>query len=115
VARFYVDGLLRADIKTRYEVYASGITSGVLTVDEARTKEGLAPGNIEVSATPAAPPQAVPPRIPYLSNEVRCDGKVLKRQAGISAFTTCDKLLTRDGRPYVGTCPRCKKTYEGAA
>lgn len=43
-ARFNVEALQRADVRTRYETYASGITSGVLSVDEARAAEfaGLA-------------------------------------------------------------------------
>lgn len=52
VALYNVDQLLRADIKTRFEVYSSGITSGVLEVPEARAMEGLIPGS---SATAAAP------------------------------------------------------------
>lgn len=112
VARFYVDGLLRADIKTRFDVYASGITSGVMTVDEARTKEGLAPGNIEVSATPAAAPQAIPASIPMQerSAEIRCDGMTNKRRLGVSVLEPCHRLLSTTGS-FVGTCPRCKKAY----
>jgi hypothetical protein len=116
VARFYVDGLLRADVKTRYEVYASGITSGVLTVDEARTKEGLAPGNVELApvspAMPAATPASLP--IPRTAMEVRCDGRMVKRRAGIPSVESCHRLLTR-GEPFVGKCPRCGKLYPEAA
>jgi phage portal protein BeeE len=50
VARFNVEGLLRADIETRYRVYESGVTkSGVLTLEEARMMEGLEPGGIETA------------------------------------------------------------------
>ncbi len=113
VARFYVDGLLRADIKTRYEVYASGITSGVLTVDEARTKEGMAPGNVELASVPPAMPAATPGRIPDTRSamEVRCDGRMVKRRSGVPSVETCHRLLTR-GEPFVGKCPRCGKVYE---
>ena len=50
VARFNVDALQRADIGTRFDVYASGIASGVLTIDEAREAEfsvraGVSPPN----------------------------------------------------------------------
>ena len=123
VARFYVDGLLRADIKTRYEVYASGITSGVLTVDEARTKEGLAPGNVEVARVPPAMPQAVPSSLPMQersaevpmqqrSAEVQCTGMRLRSMsAGQSKrLVVCGKLLALEG-PFIGTCPRCRKVY----
>ena len=41
--RIEVDGLLRADIKTRMEAYAIGIQTGVLTRDEARALENRPP------------------------------------------------------------------------
>lgn len=36
-----VDSLLRGDIKTRYEAYASGVQNGLLTPNEVRRKENL--------------------------------------------------------------------------
>lgn len=39
--KFNVDGILRADIKTRYEAYRIGIQSGVLKPNEARAKEEM--------------------------------------------------------------------------
>ena len=41
--RFNTGALLRADTKTRYETHAIGITSGFLTIDEARSLEDLDP------------------------------------------------------------------------
>lgn len=41
--RFNVDGLLRADTKTRYEAHQIGLNAGFLTVDEVREIEGLGP------------------------------------------------------------------------
>jgi HK97 family phage portal protein len=41
--RANVDALQRADAKTRHEVYATAIASGVLTVNEARALEDLPP------------------------------------------------------------------------
>jgi HK97 family phage portal protein len=41
--RIEVDGLLRADIKTRMEAYQIGISTGVLTRDEARALENRPP------------------------------------------------------------------------
>lgn len=38
-----LDGLRRADTKTRYESYAVGLSNGFLTVDEVRTMEDLPP------------------------------------------------------------------------
>jgi HK97 family phage portal protein len=55
VARFNVEGLLRADIKSRFEVYQLGMAAGMLTADEARRMEGLAPGGIETAPVPANP------------------------------------------------------------
>ena len=52
-AKFKVEGLLRADTKTRYESYKVAIEAGFLTVDEVRAKEGLLP--LPASAKPAAP------------------------------------------------------------
>ena len=40
---FNVDGLLRGDLKTRMESYEIGTRSGLLSIDEARQKENLAP------------------------------------------------------------------------
>jgi HK97 family phage portal protein len=39
--RINFDSLLRADMSTRFGAYAVGITNGVLTVNEARAREGL--------------------------------------------------------------------------
>jgi len=41
--RFNFTQLLRSDSRTRYEVYTSGIAAGILTVNEVRRLEGLAP------------------------------------------------------------------------
>lgn len=43
-AKFAVDAYTRDDAKTRMETWGAGITSGVLTVDEARAAEPLATG-----------------------------------------------------------------------
>lgn len=65
-ARFNVEGLLRADIKTRFEVYEKAVT--VFGPEDggeyARIREGLSPGNIEMAPVPYAFPAAVPARIP---------------------------------------------------
>ena len=112
VARFNIDALLRADIKTRYEVYASGVGSGVLTPEEARTMEGLAPGDVENAPVPFAQPQAVPGRLPIQERtaQFRCDGKTLKKRMGTASLETCNRLLA-ESETFVGTCPRCKKNY----
>jgi HK97 family phage portal protein len=74
--RFNVDAILRADIKTRFEVYESGVAkSGVLSVEEARIMEGLAPGSVETAPVPFSPPAAMPPSLPnrLFGGEWRCD------------------------------------------
>jgi HK97 family phage portal protein len=112
VARFNTDSITLADIKTRYDVYGVGIDKGIISPEEAREFEGLAPGDVENAAVPFSPPTAIPTRLPIQSNrtvqtEFRCDGRRLRN--GI--LTTCGKLLTSDWR---GRCPRCKKEYEAA-
>jgi HK97 family phage portal protein len=52
------DQLLRSDAKTRFDIYASGITSGVLTVDEARQAENMKP--LPKPKAPPAPPPTDP-------------------------------------------------------
>lgn len=42
---FMVDGLLRGDVKTRHEAYASAITNGWMTRNEVREKESLNPAD----------------------------------------------------------------------
>ena len=47
-ARIDVSGLLRANIKARYEAYNLGRNAGFLTVNEIRAKEDLAPVDSEI-------------------------------------------------------------------
>jgi HK97 family phage portal protein len=114
-ARFYVEGVLRSDIKTRYEVYGMGIASGILTVEDAQRMENLIPGSIEVAPVPFAPPAAMPASLPTeRSMQVRCDGLVTKRRSGVPRLERCNRLLSEHGL-FVGTCPRCKKVYDAPA
>jgi HK97 family phage portal protein len=55
--KFNVDGVLRSDLKTRYEAHAIGIDSGFLTVDEVRQLEDRPP---LPETTPPMADQAVP-------------------------------------------------------
>ena len=64
IGRFNVEALLRADIRTRYDVYNVGIPLGVISVEEARAAEGFGPGDVENRPVPFAPPQAVPASLP---------------------------------------------------
>lgn len=120
VARFNVQGVNRADVKTRFEVYKLGIESAVLTPELAQQEEGIVPGDVEVAPMPLAPPSAVPGSIPprqgstpmmRSGGEVRCDGLRTRRRSGISYIAKCDRLLSTTGE-FVGTCPRCKKVYD---
>jgi HK97 family phage portal protein len=99
MGRFNTDQIQRADIQTRFEIYESGITkSGVLTIEEARRKEGLAPGNVDFSSVPPSPPQAQfePISMSLQAKEVRCqNGHLLAEMAS---------------PPYRFTCFRCKAT-----
>jgi HK97 family phage portal protein len=110
VVRFFVDGLQRADVKTRFEVYKSGIESGVLTPEMAQEREGILPGDIENAPVPQSPPQAIPAPLQQRSEGVRCDGMRLLR----GRLSTCGKLLAEAG-PFVGTCSRCRKMYSPVA
>jgi HK97 family phage portal protein len=115
VARFNKDTLTLADIKTRYDVYAVGIASGIIDAAEARSFEGLAPGDVENAAVPFAPPAAIPSSLPIQMRsepvEFRCSGQHVKRQGGISRLAPCNRLLSTTGS-FVGMCPRCKKVYD---
>ena len=110
VARFNIDALERADLKTRFEVYKIGIDSGVMTPELAQQKEGILPGDVENAPIPFAAPQAIPTSIAARSADapvpVRCDG--MRTLKGI--IRPCNKLLAEAG-PFVGTCSRCGKEH----
>jgi HK97 family phage portal protein len=75
--KFNVDGLLRGDIKTRFEAYGQGITYGILSANEVRQLEDMSmrddPGgdvyysqlNLVPSSISIAPPESVetPPAV----------------------------------------------------
>ncbi len=112
MARFAVDGLQRADEKTRWEVYEKAV--GVIGPEEAaafaRRREGLIPGDVERAPIPASPPTAIPAPLQNRAPDVvRCDGMRLLR----GRLTACGKLLAEGGR-FLGTCPRCGKAYPAA-
>jgi HK97 family phage portal protein len=46
-AEFLIDGLLRADNKSRYEAYSIALTAGFMTVNEVRERENLPPKEID--------------------------------------------------------------------
>jgi len=110
VARFSIAGLLRADIKTRYEVYAMGVASGVLTPEAAQASEGIIPGNVDYAAVPPTPPAAIPSVLPPDSpialrslddlEELRCPmpcGRLAGRFAGAAEVkcSRCGRVLVK--------------------
>jgi HK97 family phage portal protein len=115
VSRFNVDALLRADIKTRYEVYKLGTEAGVIVPEEARQIEGFDPGDIENAPVPMSRPEAIPASFPSRSApvEVRCDGMRTFRRSGVTSLRTCNAVLTRAGDGPL-TCRKCKKVYDAA-
>lgn len=114
-SRFAVGGFLRADVKTRAEVYNLLVPLGIMSVEDAQRLEGIAPGDIEYAPVPPAPPAAIPSPIPARSearsaDPLRCDGLRLLR----GNIAKCGKLLAADG-VFIGRCPRCGKEYTAAA
>lgn len=118
VARFNLKGLLRADIKTRYDVHQIAIANGIYDADQARAEEGYAPGDVEFAPVPFAPPTAYPTLVPPNQRKAeapaepfRCDGTVVIR--GI--LRRCNRKLT-DGGPAAGLkCGKCGKVYPSMA
>jgi phage portal protein BeeE len=54
VVSMNTDALLRSETKTRFEIYGMAITSGVMTINEARASENLPPIK-EPEPAPAPP------------------------------------------------------------
>jgi HK97 family phage portal protein len=98
VARFDADVLVLADIKTRYDTYGVGIDKEIITKEEARAFEGLAPGDTDNAPVPFSPPQAVPTALPIQTRseelrDFRC--------------SSCGRLLGRVSGKAEIKCPRC--------
>lgn len=72
VARFAVAGLMRADIKTRYEVYKTGIDSQIFDARYAAQQEGIEGGGAEFAPVPFSSPQAIPNQLPIRLGAWRC-------------------------------------------
>ena len=116
-AEFNTDRFVRPDPKTRYEIHQIAISAGIYDAEEAREREGLPPGAVDV--TPPAP-VVVPAQEPEVEEEepqarsepVRCDGLRTMRTSGVNRLVPCNKLLAEAG-PFTGTCPRCKKEHVG--
>lgn len=120
MVRFRVQGLYRADAKTRWDIYKLmlDVLGQERAAEVAMVEEDLAPGNPEVAPVPFAPPAAIPTRLPEVrtaapESEVRCSALTTKRQGGVSKLTTCNRLLSTTGA-FEGQCPRCKTLYHAA-
>lgn len=94
VTRFDVDSILRADMKTRFEVYKIGLDSGVYpdpTIPQ--QNEGILPGSPENAPVPLSPPSAIPSGLPTpaFMGGWRCDncGKMLAQQRGKGTVIKC--------------------------
>jgi LSD1 subclass zinc finger protein len=98
VARFDADVLVLADIKTRYDTYGVGIDKQIISAEEARAFEGLAPGDTDNAPVPFSPPQAIPTALPIQTRseelrDFRC--------------SSCGRLLGRVSGKAEIKCPRC--------
>jgi len=102
VARFNVKGFLRADPKTRAEVYNVLVPLGVMTLEQAQREEGYLPGDVEFAPVPFSPVTPAPIRAASLGmRDVRCP--------------TCNRLITRSDGTVEGRCGHCKLTFLSAA
>jgi HK97 family phage portal protein len=100
VARFDADVLVLADIKTRYDTYGVGIDKQIISAEEARAFEGLAPGDTDNAPVPFSPPQAIPTALPIQTrsqpSELRCSGcgRKLAEAAGPGTTIVCQRCKT---------------------
>jgi HK97 family phage portal protein len=107
ICRFNSSEVLRADIKTRSEVFKNLTESGVSGQDAAQIVgfETLDSTPSNVAPVPQAPPQAIPSLLPP---DIRA-----ARSAGGVRCAQCHKLLAETATPpYRMTCPRCKTVSE---
>jgi HK97 family phage portal protein len=93
IARFSLDGLLRADTMTRYQVHAIAIDKGIYDATEAARREGLEPGDVENRPIPFSAPAAIPTILPIQARtlDFRCSscGRKLAEAAGPGTLIRC--------------------------
>jgi HK97 family phage portal protein len=116
VARFNTNQLLRADIKTRYDVYKVGIDEGIFGPEYPQRMEGLTSGGVDFAPVPLAPPQAVPERLPFQARSLSagwrcssCNRKIAEEQ-GYGTSIRC-----RCGTVNVGETMQLREDPIGAA
>lgn len=76
-AEHLVDGLQRGDIKTRYEAYSTGIQTGILSINEARTRENLDAipgGDVHLVPLNLAPLGSNGPQTPQAATRAAAEG-----------------------------------------
>jgi HK97 family phage portal protein len=114
VGRFNLDQLLRADIKTRFEVYGLGIDKGIYGPEYPQAKEGIVPGNVDFAPVPFSPPAADPGPIPTTVRtaavEVRCQHPHPSQPS-----KACNYSFGMLSAPYSVRCHRCKQVTEAQA
>jgi HK97 family phage portal protein len=97
-ARFNVEGLLRADIKTRFGVYESAVK--VFGAEEgaqyAREREGLAPGNPEMAPTPFVLPAAIPASFPAETRSKQLELALPEKHPAMMLAEAVMTLATRE-------------------
>lgn len=110
VCRFNVDAVLRADIKTRFEVYQMGLGSGVYPdVSIPQQIEGITAGSVENAPAPPAPPSALPASVPKQPPGIV---RAFSTSSGPVRCSSCQRLLAElASPPYRFTC-RCKQVTE---
>lgn len=104
-ARFNVDQLLRGDSSARSDFYSKLVPIGVMTAEEARAKEGLAPGAVDFAPVPQSPSQAIPALLPP-NLQLRSTAEVIC--IGTRNGHPCKYVYGQLTAPYHFICPRCK-------
>ena len=93
-ARFNLKQLLRADPKTRAEVYNLLVPLGVMSSEEARQAEGYTPGSVDFASVPPQLPTATPDLLPFqrtADTAWRCEkcARLLAESRGIGTALRC--------------------------
>ena len=105
VARFNVKGILRADIKTRYEVHKIAIETGIYTPEYAGQLEGFVPGDIEFAPVPPAPagrgPDGAAGRSRAPGSRAR-SGRTWRRSSRRRTVTVSEPIVEDRGLPVRG-------------
>lgn len=113
-AEFVLEGLLKGDIKTRYDAYRIGIASGFLNRNEVRTTENLNPGPPELDTyleplnmveAGAEREAAAPPTRPAPEPEPAEDENAVAARAQFTgiAHRSAERLVRKEVAAIMGT------------